>query len=113
MDEEKLADVRAQLAALEEEEAKVSAERRHLHHQIDLGYATQTTREREREVSDHRRALHRRIDAIRERLGMRAGPEQASFRAAFDHVPDGIATLERIADATRRIDAATDDSPLL
>lgn len=113
MDKENPVDLRAELAALEEEEAQVSAERRHLHHQIDFGYATETTRAREREVSDHRRELHRRIDAIRERLGMRAGPKQASVEASLDQVPGGIGTLERIADATLRIDAAADDPPLL
>ena len=44
---------------------------------------------------------------------MRAGPKQASVEASFDQVPDGIGTLERIADATLRIDAAADDPPLL
>lgn len=71
---ENLADLHAELAALEDEEAQVSAERRHLHRQIDFGYASETTRAREREVSDRRRELHARIDAIRENLGMRAGP---------------------------------------
>lgn len=47
----------------------MSAQRRHLHQQIDFGYATDEARAREREVSDHRRELHRRIDELRERLG--------------------------------------------
>jgi hypothetical protein len=113
MDEGKLADLSAELAALEEEEARVSAERRHLHHQIDFGYATETTRIREREVSDRRRELHIRIDAMREALGARPGPKQAPIQGAFDQVPDGIGKLEPIADATQSIDAPTDDSPLL
>ena len=112
MEEENLVDLRAELAALEEEEAQVSAERRHLHRQIDFGYATETTRAREREVSDHRRELHARIDAIRETLGLTAGPRRSSVEAGFDQVPNGIGELERIADATQRLDAAADDSPL-
>jgi hypothetical protein len=113
MDEGKTADLTAELVGLEEEEARVSAERRHLHRQIDFGYATQTTRERERELSDHRRELHVRIDAIRERLGMRTGPRKASFHAASREVPGGIEGLERIGDAAERLDATADDSPLL
>lgn len=113
MDEGMLADLSAELAALEEEEARVSAERRNLHQQIDFGYATETTREREREVSAHRRELHGRIDAIRERLGTTARPKQAVVEATFDQLSDGSERLERIADATQRIDAAADDSSLL
>jgi hypothetical protein len=70
MEEENL---RVQLAALEAEEALVSAERRRLHDQIDYGFATETTRAREREVSDHRQQLHRRIDALRALLGTPRG----------------------------------------
>jgi hypothetical protein len=55
---------------LEEVEARLSAERRRLHDQIDYGFATATTRAREREVSHERRELHRRIDALREVLGV-------------------------------------------
>lgn len=113
MDLGKLADLRAELAALEEEEARVSAERRHLHHQIDFGYATETTREREREVSAHRRELHGRIDAMRERLGTTAQPKQAAVETAFDQVSGGLEELERIADGMQRIDAAADDPSLL
>jgi regulator of replication initiation timing len=113
MDAGKLDDLRAELAALEEEEARVSAERRHLHHQIDFGYATETTREREREVSAHRRELHVRIDALRARLGTTARPKQAAVETTFDQVSGGMEELERIADVTQRIDAAADDPPLL
>lgn len=113
VDVEKLSDLRAELAALEDEEARVSAERRHLHRQIDFGYATESTREREREVSDHRRELHRRIDSIRERLGMITRPKHTAIESGFDQVSGGIGKLERIADATQRIDAAADDSSLL
>ncbi|HKU56057.1 MAG TPA: hypothetical protein VJP41_03450 [Gaiellaceae bacterium] len=69
MDEASLDELRAELARLEEEEARVSAQRRHLHQQIDFGYATDEARVLEREVSDRRRELHRRIDELRERLG--------------------------------------------
>jgi uncharacterized protein YlxW (UPF0749 family) len=61
--------LRRELALLEAEEARLSAQRRMLHHQIDFGYATDTTRVREREVSDERRHLHRRIDSLRELAG--------------------------------------------
>ena len=42
--------------------------RSHLHHQIDFGFETSTSREREREVSDERNELHQQIDSIRELL---------------------------------------------
>ena len=113
MDNENLAGLRAELAALEEEEALVSAERRHLHRQIDFGYVSETTRAREREVSVHRRELHARIDAIRERLGGPAGPQRASAEIGFDPMSRGIGELERIVDPTERIDAPPDGSPLL
>jgi hypothetical protein len=69
MEEAKLDALREELAALEAEQAQVSAVRRRLHDQIDFGFATETTRNREREVSDHRRQLHRRIDELRKQLG--------------------------------------------
>ena len=53
--EANLDELREDLAALEAEEVRVSAERRHLHRKIDFGFATETTRTREREVSDRRR----------------------------------------------------------
>jgi len=62
-------ELRAELKSLEAAEAKLSAERRHLHNQIDYGFASAETREREREVSDERRQLHERIDALRELFG--------------------------------------------
>jgi hypothetical protein len=107
--EENLSDLHAELAALEEEEAHISAERRHLHRQIDFGYASETTRAREREVSDQRRELHARIDAIRENLGMRPGPKQTSSEAGLARMSDGVGSLERIADPTQRIGAPADD----
>ena len=63
-----LDDLRSELSKLEAEEARLSATRGRLQHQIDFGFASATTREREREVSDERRALHRRIESLRERL---------------------------------------------
>jgi uncharacterized protein YlxW (UPF0749 family) len=61
--------LRAELARLEAEEQRLSAERKSLHNKIDFGYGTEATRAREREVSDERHELHRRIDALREQLG--------------------------------------------
>lgn len=63
--------LRAELALLEAQEAQFSATRRHLHNQIDFGYATDSTRAREREVSDERRQLQHRIDELRELLSAR------------------------------------------
>jgi hypothetical protein len=113
MDDETLVDLRAELAALEDEEARVSAERRHLHRQIDFGYASDTARAREREMSDRRRELHGRIDAIRGRLGMQAGPARASAEASLARMTGGIGELERIGEPAQRIDAPGDNSPLL
>jgi uncharacterized protein involved in exopolysaccharide biosynthesis len=113
MEEENLGDLSAELAALEEEEARVSAERRNLHSQIDFGYASETTRAREREVSDRRRELHARIDAIRASLGLRVGPKRASAEASLDHVAGNVGELDRIGDPVQRIDAPANDSPLL
>jgi hypothetical protein len=78
MEEAGLDDLREELAVLEDEEKRISAERRYLHRQIDFGFMTETTRARERQVSSHRRELHRRIDALRERLGLPAGPPPAT-----------------------------------
>lgn len=64
----------AKLAALEAEEALVSAERRRLHQQIDNGFAMELSREREHEVSLRRRELHLQIDALRAQLGLPPGP---------------------------------------
>jgi hypothetical protein len=65
-------EVRAELTRLETEEARLSAVRRHLQHQIDFGFESSTTREREREVSSQRLELHRRIDSLREILRAQA-----------------------------------------
>jgi uncharacterized protein YlxW (UPF0749 family) len=61
--------LRAELARLEADERRLSAERKSLHNKIDFGYGTEATRAREREVSDERHELHRRIDALRQQLG--------------------------------------------
>jgi hypothetical protein len=71
MSEAGIDDLRRELALLETEEAKLSATRERLQHQVDFGFGSETTRAREREVSDERQELHRRIDSIRARLGER------------------------------------------
>lgn len=68
MDEADLGGLRAELALLEAQEQLLSAKRRHLHNQIDFGYATDDSRAREREISAVRQRLHRRIEEIRELL---------------------------------------------
>ena len=64
-------DLRGELAVLEARAARLSQMRDHLHHQIDFGFETSTTREREREVSDERNELHEQINSIRELLRAR------------------------------------------
>lgn len=100
MDEAGLDDLRKELAALEDEEKRMSAERRHLHRQLDFGFATETTRAREQEVSSHRRELHRRIDALRERLGLPVGPQRPSPETGLEETTSRglIQGLERIGD---------------
>jgi hypothetical protein len=68
MDNLGIDDLRGQLAVLEAKAARLSQMRSHLHHQIDFGFETTTTREREREVSDERNELHEQINSIRELL---------------------------------------------
>ena len=68
MDEATHDDLRKELADLQAEEARLTAERNRLHDQIDYGFATPTTRSREEEISSERRRVHDRIDALRERL---------------------------------------------
>jgi hypothetical protein len=71
VDETDLGAFREELAALEAIEARVSAERRRLHQQIDFGYSeSEALRVREREVSDERQALHRRIGELQKLLGI-------------------------------------------
>ena len=61
-------ELRGELAVLEAKAARLSATRSHLHHRIDFGFETASTRDREREVSAERRELHERIDSLRELL---------------------------------------------
>jgi hypothetical protein len=105
MDEKGLADVRKELAALEAEEADVSAERRRLHQQIDHGFASETTCMRERELSVRRRKLHERIDALRDPLGLPLGPPRASAHETTPREKAGegmFRELDRIGDPWER-----------
>jgi hypothetical protein len=71
METQSIDELRAALADLEAQAARLSHMRSHLHRQIDFGFETSTTKEREREVSDERTELHRRIDALKEALRAR------------------------------------------
>ena len=71
MDNLSIDDLRGELAVLEARAARLSHMRDHLHHQIDFGFETSTTRDREREVSDERNELHEQINSIRELLRAR------------------------------------------
>ena len=95
-----LDDLREELAALEDEEKRMSAERRHLHRQLDFGFATETTRAREHQVSRRRRELHIRIDALRERLGLPVGPQHPSPETNLEDLTgrEVIQGLERIGE---------------
>jgi predicted nucleic acid-binding Zn-ribbon protein len=84
MDEASLDEFRKELATLEAEEALISAKRRHLHQQIDFGFASEETRAFEREISDERRQLHKRIDVLRELLGVQ---QVGSLAPANDDSP--------------------------
>jgi hypothetical protein len=68
MDEGSRNDLLRELAVLQAEEERLSAERDRLHHQIDFGFESNTTRDREREVSAARRDLHQRITLVRKVL---------------------------------------------
>jgi hypothetical protein len=100
MEDADLDDLRKELAALEDEENRLSAERRHLHRQLDFGFATETTRAREHQVSRRRRELHRRIDALRERLGLPVGPQRTSPETNLQDLTgrELIQGLERIGE---------------
>ena len=74
MKEQSLDELRKELGVLEARAAQLSAMRSHLHHQIDFGFESSTTRDREREISDERQEVHRRIDTVRELLRARALP---------------------------------------
>jgi cell division septum initiation protein DivIVA len=71
MHEASLDDLRKELAALQAQEERLSAERDRLHHQIDFGFESGATREREQEVSAARRDVHQRIDLVRKILNAR------------------------------------------
>ena len=64
-------DAQNELSHLVAEEARLSAERSRLHHQIDFGFESGTTREREREISDERQRVHDRIDSLKKILSTR------------------------------------------
>jgi hypothetical protein len=88
MDEATLDAFREELSSLETEEARISAERRRLHNQIDSGFGTDAARAREREVSDERQRLHRRIDALRKILGVTKGPHGRGGGSQGETLPD-------------------------
>jgi hypothetical protein len=71
MDQPSLNDLRKELAVLQAKEERLSAERDRLHHQIDFGFESRTTRERELEVSAARRDVHQRIELVRKILNAR------------------------------------------
>ena len=71
MDNLSIEDLRGELDVLEAKAAQLSQKRSHLHHQIDFGFETSTTRDREREVSNERQELHEQIDSIRKLLRAR------------------------------------------
>jgi uncharacterized coiled-coil DUF342 family protein len=70
-DQRAIDELREELSALEAKVARLSQVRSHLHHQIDFGFETSTTREREREVSDERNEIHQQIDSLKETLRRR------------------------------------------
>jgi septal ring factor EnvC (AmiA/AmiB activator) len=63
--------LRGELAELEAQAALLSQKRSQLHHQIDFGFETATTRDREREISDERNEIHERIDSLKATLRAR------------------------------------------
>jgi chromosome segregation ATPase len=71
METQNIDDLRTELADLEAQAVRLSQARSHLHHQIDFGFETSTTREREREVSNERNEVHKRIDALKAALRAR------------------------------------------
>jgi hypothetical protein len=94
VDEASVDDLRQELATLEAEEVRISAERRQLHNQIDFGYATESTRARERKVSDERRRLPRRIDSLREILGVNLGSAEKPDAEQPIGSPAGLSDAE-------------------
>lgn len=71
MDDTSLNELREELDVLRAQEERLSVERDRLHHQIDFGFESATTRQREQEVSAARRDLHQRIDLVRKILNAR------------------------------------------
>jgi len=71
MEKPSIEELRAEIADLENEAVRLSARRSQLHHRIDFGFETASTREREREVSAERNELHERIDSLKEALRLR------------------------------------------
>ena len=104
-------ELRKELASLEAAETTISAERRHLHNQIDYGYATDSTRAREREVSAGRQHLHQRIDSLRELLGEH-DPVAGSERAAPEPPLSALSRWSGISpEVVAREDASAADEP--
>jgi hypothetical protein len=66
MDNPSLDELRGEIADLEDRAARLSAMRSQLHHQIDFGFETASTREREREVSNERNELLKEALRLRE-----------------------------------------------
>lgn len=66
VDQTSLDELRKELATLDAQEKRISAERRRLHNRIDYGFSSPETVAREREVSDERHRLHEQIDSLRE-----------------------------------------------
>jgi predicted transcriptional regulator len=79
-----LSEIVARLDELEDEERRVSAERRRLHDRLNAFYS-EAAAERERRLSARRKALHRQIDALRVQLGRTPGP----VRAPKEHGHEG------------------------
>jgi hypothetical protein len=71
MEQSGIDELRVELAILEARAARLSHMRSHLHHQIDFGFETSTSRDRERDVSDERNELHERIDLLKQTLRAR------------------------------------------
>jgi hypothetical protein len=71
MENPSLDDLRAEIADLESQAVLLSARRSQLHHRIDSGFETASTREREREISTERNELHERILSLKAELRSR------------------------------------------
>jgi uncharacterized coiled-coil DUF342 family protein len=71
MENRSIEELRGEIAELEDQAACLSARRSQLHHKIDFGFETATTRDREREVSSERNELHDRIDSLKQELRLR------------------------------------------